>query len=760
MGLRTAAELERALVSAVNPAPARPAWLGALRLGFGGPQVPLVLQTEAAECGLACLAMVAAHHGLRTDLATLRERFAVSLKGSTLLDLMRIAGQLQLTARALRAEPAELPQLQLPCVLHWDFNHFVVLVALRGGVATVHDPAQGVRRLPLAELSRHFTGVALELQPDADFTPRVERQSVTLRQLLGRVTGLKRSLGQVFVLALALECFVLLAPFFLQWVVDGVLVSADRELLVTLGLGFGGLVLLQVATGAVRSWAVLYLSASLNLQWLGHVFGHLMRLPVSWFEKRHAGDVASRFGAVQEIQRTLTTRFIEAVLDGLLVLLTLAMMFVYSRTLTAIALGAVALYAALRWAFFGPLRRATEEAIVHDARQASHFFESLRGVQSIKLFNRGDDRRSQFMNRVVDSMNAHVATRKLELLFDVGHKAVFGLERVAVVWVGALLVLDRSFSVGMLFAFLAYKEQFAQRVSSLIDKTSELQMLRLQGERLADIVLTAPETEAGHGGSLGDAPGNAPADAPDAATGLPPAGGARAAPPPRLELIDVGFRHAAGEAPVLQGLNLVIEPGESLAIVGPSGCGKTTLLKLLLGIHAPQQGEFRVAGQPLARLGLRAWRDTVGTVMQDDQLFAGSVADNIAFFDARPDAAWLRECAQVASVHEDIESMPMGYHTLIGDMGASLSGGQKQRLLLARALYKRPRILLLDEATSALDVDRERLVNQAVKRLELTRIIVAHRPETIASAKRVIVLGEGRVQQDLRTVSAGSQAVH
>jgi len=732
----------------------RPSWLTALRLGFGSPKVPLLLQTEAAECGLACLAMVAAHHGLRTDLATLRQRFAVSLKGSTLLDLVRIAGQMQLTARAVRAEPEQLTQLQLPCVLHWDFNHFVVLVALRRGMATLHDPAHGVRRLPLAELSRHFTGVALELQAAADFTPRVERQAVTLRQLLGRVTGLKRSLGQIFVLALALEYFVLLSPFLLQWVVDGVLVSADRDLLVTLGLGFGLLVLLQVATGAVRSWAVLYLSASLNLQWLGHVFAHLMRLPVGWFEKRHAGDVASRFGAVQEIQRTLTTSFIEAVLDGLLVVLTLAMMAVYSRTLTAIALGGVAVYAALRWAFFGPLRRATEEAIVHDARQASHFLESLRGVQSIKLFNRGEDRGSQFMNRVVDAMNAHVAMRKLELLFSVGHKAVFGLERVAVIWVGALLVLDRSFSVGMLFAFLAYKEQFALRVSGLIDKTVELQMLRLQGERLADIVLTAPEPQAQADGW----------QAPEPVAAVPPAGPGQATPgglgPPRLELVDIGFRHAAGEPPVLQGLSLVIEPGESVAIVGPSGCGKTTLLKLMLGIHTPQQGELRVGGQPLARLGLRAWRDMVGTVMQDDQLFAGSVADNIAFFDPRPDAAWVRECAVLASVHEEIDAMPMGFHTLIGDMGASISGGQKQRLLLARALYKRPRILLLDEATSALDVDRERLVNQAVKRLELTRIIVAHRPETIASAKRVVVLGEGRVAQDLRTVSASSQPLH
>ena len=440
----------------------------------------------------------------------------------------------------------------------------------------------------------------------------------------------------------------------------------------------------------------------------------------------------SRFGAVQQIQQTLTTSFIEVVLDGLLVVLTLAMMWVYSGTLTAIALGCVAAYAGLRWAFFRPLRDATEEAIIHDAKKASHFLESLRGVQSIKLFNRQEDRQARFMNLVVDAMNANIATRKLDLLLGVLHKLVFGLERVAVIWVGALLVLDRKFSVGMLFAFFAYKEQFALRISGLIDKAVELKMLKLQGERLADIVLTPPESEV-----------------------LIPA---RQDLTARLELRNVGFRYSDTEPAVLKGVNLVIEPGESVAISGPSGCGKTTLLKLMLGIHDPQLGEVRVGGVPLAHLGLRSWRDMIGTVMQDDQLFAGSIIDNISFFDARPDMAWVEECAKVASVHDEVSAMPMGFHTLIGDMGTSISGGQKQRLLLARALYKRPKILLLDEATSALDVDRERLVNAAVKQLQITRVIVAHRPETIASANRVIVLKDGRVAQDLRTVDSPNSA--
>ena len=705
-------------------------WLSSL----GTRRLPLILQTEAAECGLACLAMVASHHGLRSDLPSLRQRFSVSLKGMTLADMVRLAGQLQLNARALRAEMQHLPELATPCILHWDLNHFVVLKEVRRGVAVVYDPARGVRHLALAEVSNHFTGVVLELAPQADFRPRAEAQTITLRQLLGRVSGLRRSLLQIFTLALALEGFTLLAPFFMQWVVDSVLVSLDRDLLVTLGVGFGLLVLITVAAGAVRSWAVLHLSTTLNLQWMSNVFAHLMRLPVAWFEKRHTGDVLSRFGAVQKIQQTLTTSFIEAVLDGLLVVVTLAMMLVYSRTLTAIAVAAVLIYAGLRWAFFRPLRDATEESIVFEAKRSTHFLESLRGVQSIKLFNRQEERQARFMNLVVDAMNATIVTRKLDLTFDVGHKLVFGIERVAMIWVGALLVMDHVFSIGMLFAFVAYKEQFAQRVSALIDKFIEVKMLRLQGERLADIVLAEPEPAELMGSSQ------------DLAASI--------------DLRGVYFAYSDTEAEVLRGLSLSIEPGESVAIVGPSGCGKTTLLKLMLGVHAPRAGEIRVGGQPLRQVGLHAWRDMIGTVMQDDQLFAGSIADNISFFDADADPAWIEECARVAAVREDIAAMPMGFHTLIGDMGASLSGGQRQRVLLARALYKRPKILFLDEATSALDVDREREVNQSIRQLSLTRIIVAHRPETIASASRVIVMQDGRVAQDLRSVPGGGNNSH
>jgi len=696
-------------------------------LRFGAAKrLPMYLQTEAAECGLASLAMVACFHGHRVDLAALRRRFSVSLKGSTLAFLMQAAGRIHLAPRPLRLELEELAQLRAPCILHWDLNHFVVLKSVDGRGAVIHDPAFGIRRLTIGQLSKHFTGIALELSPTAEFKPMDDRRRVRLRDLLGHVTGLHRSLAQIFLLALGLQAIAVVAPFYMQWAVDGAVVSADRDLLTVLGLGFLLLTLVQVGLAAIRSWIVLYLSTTLNLQWLANVFSHLLRLPVSYFEKRHLGDVVSRFGAVTTIQRTLTSSFVEALIDGLMAIVTLAMMVVYSAALTGIALGAVTLYGLLRWLFYDPLKRATEEHIVHTAKQQSHFLETVRGVQSIKLFGRQEERKSRWLNLVVDAVNQDLVTQKLGLGFRTANSFVFGVERIAIVWFGALLVLDGSFSIGMLFAFISYKDQFSARVAGLIDKAIELRMLNLQGERLADIVLTAPE-----------------ADASDAAPEAIDAS---------LEVRELSFRYSDMEPFVLLNCSFTVEPGESVAIVGVSGGGKTTLVKLMLGLLAPTDGKIFVGGRDIQKLGIDRYRKLVGTVMQDDQLFAGSIADNVSFFDPSPDQEAIEHFARMAAVHEDIVAMPMAYNTLIGDMGAALSGGQKQRILLARALYKRPRILFLDEATSALDVQKERAVNDAIRSLKLTRMIIAHRPETIASAERVIVLQGGKVLQDLRRV--------
>jgi len=492
-----------------------------------------------------------------------------------------------------------------------------------------------------------------------------------------------------------------------------------------LGLGFLLLLLLQTTVSAVRSWVTTVMATQLNFQWLGNAFAHLMRLPLPYFEKRCLGDIVSRFGSIETIQHSLTTQAVEGVLDGLLVVGTFAIMLLYSPALTVVACVAVVLYILLRWCIFQSLKNATAEQIVHAAKQQTHFLESARGVQSIRLFNRTDERRIGWTNLLADQFNAQLRISKMSISYQSANTLLFGVERIVVIWLAALAVLDTRFSVGMLFAFVSYKDQFSQRIASLIDKLFEFRMLRLHGERVADILLVEPEKQA--------VDGEINTEHLEAS----------------FELRNVSFRYADGEPYVLKNMSLAIPAGQCVALTGVSGCGKTTLVKLCLGLLEPTEGEILVGGVKLSSLGLTNYRNLLGAVMQDDYLFAGSIAENISFFDPSPRQERTEECAQMAAIDNEINAMPMRYNTLIGDVGTGLSGGQKQRILLARALYKEPKALILDEATSHLDVWNEQLVNAAIERINLTRVLVAHRPETIAMAERVLVLSDGQIIQDI-----------
>lgn len=690
--------------------------LEGLQFGFGR-KLRLILQTEAAECGLASLAMVAGYHGYITDLPSLRARYAVSLKGATLAQLMKIAEALGFQTRPLRLGLEDIDKLETPCILHWDLQHFVVLQRVRRGSIDILDPAHGSRTLNHDEAGRSFTGIALEMAPGLSFKPRKERQQLRLGALLAKARGLRRSLVQVFALAAALEAFGLVLPFFSQWVIDDVLVSGDSDLLAVLIVGLVLVGSFQVAAGWVRARVLLHLTTTLNLQWTGSSFAHLLRLPMAWYEKRHLGDIVSRFGSIGALQQALTGGMVGVVVDGIMATITLIVMLFYSPLLAAVASSVVLLYSLIRVLRYGTLRSASGEQIVRSAKQQSHFMESVRGIQVLKLFNREEDRQRRYMNLAVASTNAGLAVQRQMMFFSSLNAMLMVLENAAVLYLGARLVLGGQLSVGMLIAFLGYRTQFVSRASALVDQLLSFKMLGLQTERLADIVLAEPE-------SLRNAALHRSQEGVAAS----------------IELCNVSFRYAPDDPWVLRDVSLKIEPGESVAIAGPSGCGKTTLLKVMLGQLEPQEGSVSVGGVPLRQLGLWHYREQIGVVMQDDRLFAGSIAENISLFDVQPDHARIEQVARLASVHDEIARMPMGYSTLVGDMGSALSGGQRQRVVLARALYKRPRILLLDEATSHLDTTTESLVNSAVQQLDITRIVIAHRPQTLEAMGRVIHL--------------------
>jgi len=689
-----------------------------LQFSFSSRRLPIILQTELAECGAACLAMVASYYGHKMGIEAVRHYLPGSLKGVSLKHLIQAAGKVQFTPRALRLELDQLCNLKCPAILHWSLDHFVVLESVRGNSVVIHDPARGRRVLPLKEVSELFTGVALELTPTNKFEKKSDVRKVEITKLLKSANGLKRALLQILLLSLVLQVFILVSPFFMQITVDHVIASSDGDLLLALALGFGMLRLIQMASTALRSWVILYLNSTLDVQLLGNTLRHLLRLPLDYFQKRHLGDVISRFGSLRSVISLFTEGLIASIVDGIMAVATLAMMFVYSFKLTLIVLAAVLIYTVLRVVTFRLNEQYKQESIVLSAKESTNFMETVRAVQTIKLFSRESQRESMWLNHYAASLNAEIKLGKLGIIFGAVNQAVFPIATVLIIWLGAQEIMASVFSIGMLYAFFSYQNQFNEKISALIDKIIEFKLAGVDLERVSDIIHAEPEQNADE---LLDSEIDLRGE---------------------IEVSNLSYRYSENEPYVFENLSFKIVPGETVVIVGASGCGKSTLLKVMLGLLAPTNGEVRYDGKNLSQLDIASLRSQTAAVMQEDCLVAGSVSENIAFSDPQMNLQRVQEVAQMAAIHEEIAQMPMAYNSLVGDMGTTLSGGQKQRIFLARALYVKPKILFLDEASSHLDAKTEKRINATIKNLPITRVIIAHRQETIDLADRVIDLSK------------------
>lgn len=387
-----------------------------------GNRLPVIVQTEVAECGLACMVMVANFYGHKLDLNALRRKYSISSKGTSLQGLIKLADYLQMSSHPLRLELEELSQLKTPCILHWDLNHFVVLKSVKGKKVTIHDPAVGVREMRFEEISKHFTGVALELTPTPDFKPEKIAKRAKLSHFWSRITGLKRTLVQILILSLLLQVFAIASPFYMQLVVDDVVISRDLDLLMILAIGFGFMKLVNLTVTALRSVVILYMGAQLNIQMAANLLRHLLKLPMDYFEKRHIGDIMSRFGSIEDVKQLLTTGLIETIVDGIMAIGLLVMMFVYNTSLALIVMGAVGLYILVRLALYRPYRQLKEEVLVADAKQNSNFMETVRGIQSVKLFGNESQRQTVWHNYYADTLNSSIKVGKL----DIGYNFING----------------------------------------------------------------------------------------------------------------------------------------------------------------------------------------------------------------------------------------------------------------------------------------------------------------------------------------------
>lgn len=690
----------------------------------GKNDTPLIRQSTNAECGLACIGMVASHYGHEIDLPTLRQKFSISSKGATLENLIDIAAQLHLGSRALKCDLEQLDQLRLPAILHWDLNHFVVLKSIKGDRVEIHDPAQGHCILKVEEVGEHFTGVALELVPTTDFSIKKEKQNVTLMSLLVMDKGYYKPIAQILLLTLFFQAFVLVSPYYIQIVIDQGVGNGAKSIIIAMAVGFALLMVFQIATSIFRQLLVQLLANVLTFDLEASLFHHLIRLPLSYFNTRSVGDVQQRFMSLSRVSDFFVNGIIEVIVDLLLVVMLAVVLFFYSPKLAGIVIAFLMLYVTLRLVFIRLSKRLMTELEIADAKESSQFLETLTAMQTIKVGALEIEREGSWRNLAARAINSRIRLGNINIAFSSISRGVLSLSYITIVAISAFLILDGEFTIGMLTAFIAYKGQFDEKFLKLINTFMDYKLLSVHLDRISDIALTPCEA-------------NLVVEM-QSATQINGA----------IELNDISFRYSPVEPYVLNKISMSIDAGEFIAIKGPSGHGKTTLLKVIVGLLNPDEGEVLFDGKPIEKIGLSQVRKKIGVVMQEDNLMAGSIADNICLFDRHPDLDKIQRACDVASISHDIEAMPMQYNTLVGDMGSSLSGGQKQRIMIARALYREPKILILDEGTSQLDLATESAINNALKELKITRIACAHRPDTFAKADRIFTVLHGQLYDE------------
>ena len=677
-------------------------------------RVPVIHQTETAECGLACLAMICGHFGKNIDLISLRRKFNLSARGANLAGINGIAEQLGMVTRALSLELDELGALKMPCILHWDFSHFVVLVSVKRNRYVLRDPARGIRYISREEMSRYFTGVALEVWPGSEFQSETLQTRISLRSLINSIYGIKRTLAKIFCLSVVIEAINLLMPVGTQLVMDHAIPAGDRGLLTLISAALMFFILLKAATSTLRAWSSLVMSTLINVQWQSGLFDHLLRLPLAFFERRKLGDIQSRFDSLDTLRATFTTSVIGFIMDSIMVVGVCVMMLLYGGYLTWIVLCFTTIYIFIRLVTYGNYRQISEECLVREARAASYFMETLYGIATVKIQGMVGIRGAYWLNMKIDAINSGIKLTRMDLLFGGINTFVTACDQIVILWLGAGLVIDNQMTIGMFVAFSSFRGQFSERVASLTSFLLQLRIMSLHNERIADIALhekeeKKPEIEiVAHMGPIS------------------------------LETNGLSYRYDSQSAPIFSALSLSVAPGESVAITGASGAGKTTLMKVLCGLFEPDSGRVLINGIDIRQIGINNYHRMIACVMQDDRLFSGSIRENICGFAEEMDEEWMVECARASHIHDVIMNMPMGYETLIGELGEGLSGGQKQRIFIARALYRKPGILFMDEATSALDSESEHFVNVAIKNMNITRVIIAHRETTLRTVDRVI----------------------
>ncbi|PHM73229.1 peptidase domain-containing ABC transporter [Xenorhabdus kozodoii] len=681
-------------------------------------KINIIYQENIADCGIACIAMILCYHGNDTTLKELKENNSFYSRGLRLKDMLSISENNKLNTNVYSLDVDEINLLKKPCILHWDMNHFVVLEKVTKNKFFIFNPEKGEEVLSIHEISKHFTGVAIELTPAPEFKKKSAnyKKTIKLIDLFKSSKGLASSLFKIFAISILIESIALTIPIGIQLIMDHVIVTKDTLLLSSICIFLIFFTLVKTFSDVIRSYMSLSINVLLDMQWKNNLFGHLLKIPLDYFSNKKLGDIQSRFNSIEDIRETFCNNIVNLIIDFLMIIGLLSMMIIYGGGLTTVVILFSTLYFMVKLIVYKIYKKSSDKKIRNEATINSFFMESLYSMPTIKVLGLLNNRLRNYGDKVKNLNKSEIKKRKIEIITSALSSIIVSLDQIIILWVGSYLVINNSITIGMFIAFNTYRGQFSDRVTNVINKSVELKLLSLHNERLSEIALQEKEVfkndidiDINHNMAS-------------------------------LELSNIYYMYDGTTYPIISDFSIKINEGESVAIIGPSGTGKSTLIKIMCGLIQPQSGEILFNNTEIYSLGINNYRKNISCILQEDKLFSGSIAENISGFDDNIDMDYVIECAIKANIHSEIANFPMGYYTQLSELGGSVSGGQKQRIMIARALYKKPKIIFMDEATSHLDTNNESFINKSIANLNMTRIIVAHRESTIKSADRIIHL--------------------
>lgn len=684
-------------------------------------RVPVLLQMSEVECGLACLAMLLSYHGRETSISELRTQYGASRDGVSALNLVKAARTCGMIARAISLRHNDFNNVTLPAIIHWEFNHFLVVERWAPDKVTVVDPASGRREMSEEEFSGGFTGIVLMLEPGMDFHRRRVSSPLSLRmyaiQALRQAPG---ALLQVILASIFLQAIGLVPPFMTELIIDKIIPLQLNNAMLLLGVGMLVLIFSQGFLSLLREWLLIYVRARIDTHMMLSFFEHLLLLPYSFFQQRSSGDLLTRMGSNTIIRDTLSGQLISTFLDGSMVILYLCILMIAAPTFGILALAIGLLQILVILCIYRPIASLAAQELTAQGKSQGYMAEALAGIATLKAAGAEYSAHDRWTNLFFDQLN--ISTRR-SYLSTVASTILLILQVFApmsLLWVGAIQVLNGTMTLGTMLALTSLATSFLTPLSSLVSSGQQIQLVKAHLDRLADIMTSEPEQNL------------------QGVQSPPQLGG-------YVRLENVGFRYSADSPRVLHSINLNIIAGQKVALVGRTGSGKSTLGKLLLGLYIPTEGQIYYDGLALQEMQYQEVRRQFGVVLQESAIFSGSIMENILFNNPAMGKEYAVQAAQMAAIHEDIVKMPLGYETLVAEGGSALSGGQRQRLSLARAIAHHPSILLLDEATSNLDVVTEQMVAQNLEALPCTQIIIAHRLSTVRNADVILVMDQGTI---------------